>query len=369
MICLVIFGLYLQFNIATALGGEAREMGMFLGQLRSLGITVIVFLIFFFSQNISNFLYKGTYIFCFLLICFLTIALIFNKTSETGRWTSIMNQSFQPSQLAHPVLIILYARIIEKKQHLISHTGILKFFPNFWFLIFFTVLTFLLIYKGKHLSTLIVLGSTLFTILFVAKFKLKILVVIGLATILLMWHKINHGESYRKPRINLYSHYNLFTKYFGNYQEQKKIEHNQVMESLTAISQGGYFGTGSEKGRAKHKFLGDINSDYLFAMIAEQHGLLGGLMILSAFFIFMYRCALISISINSIFKKLLVFGMSSNIFFTALINMSVAMSVIPSTGLPLPFMSHGGTALLVNGSMLAIILNLSMQRKVIKRYV
>jgi cell division protein FtsW (lipid II flippase) len=174
----------------------------------------------------------------------------------------------------------------------------------------------------------------------------------------------NFTHGYRSNRMEIYANYSLFHKALGHERQAYSGDSYQIRESLTAISQGGLFGTGSEGGRAKHMFLPDVNSDYIFAMIGEQFGFIGGIIIIFLFSVFLFRSLLVSASADSYFKMLLVMGMGINIFITAIVNMGVSMSALPSTGLALPFISHGGSALVVNLGMLAVILNISSQRKI-----
>ena len=365
MVFLIVFGIYLQFNIAASLGGEPKQMGMFVGQLKSLIVAFIIFLLFFYPPWISKFLYSGTYFFWLALLALLIITLKTDPISKSNRWISFMNYSFQPSQLAHPVLIIVFARIAHKKQELISKAGIKEFLLNFWSLLVISGITFVLIYKGRHLSTLIVLGSTLMTLLFLAGFKKRILLLLTIIVLCCSIYYVKNGDSYRMERIELWEKYFIPYKYLGIERKTVQSESNQVIESITAISQGSILGTGSDKGRAKHRFLPEINSDYIYSMIGEQFGFIGGFLIIIIYCIILFRSALISVTADTFFQKMLVLGLSINIFITAFVNIGVAMSALPSTGLPLPFVSHGGSALVVNVGMFAIILNLSIKRKTV----
>ena len=364
VLALTLFGIYLQFNIATSLG-DRFQMSMFISQARSLGFAVVVFCIVFFIPNVSKYLHFGSLLFVIFIIGLLLYVLLYGHTTQgSTRWIRIGGFSFQPSQLAHPVLIVFCAKLFENKQNIIPTTGFFKFFKNFKALIFVTSAIFILIYLEPHLSTLIVLGLTLLALLFVAGFKKSLIFVIVALMIGSYFLLMNRSNDYRPARMEIYAKYSLFHRALGIDRQEIRADAYQVRESLTAISQGGFFGTGSEHGRAKHKFLPDVNSDYIFAMIAEQHGFIGGTIIIILFGVFLFRSVIISAATENYFNRMVAIGFGINIFITAVVNVGVSLSALPSTGLPLPFISYGGSALAVNIGMLAVILNISIKRRV-----
>ena len=364
-ILLTLFGVYLQFNIGTSLG-DSFQMGMFINQLKSLIFAVVVFVIFFFPNDLSKFLYKGSFIFVLITIGLLIFVLFKGITTQgSTRWIRLPFISFQPSSLAHPVLIIFYAKQFDRKKDILKNIGFVKFIKEFPVLIIITFSVIMLIFLEKHLSTLIVLGLTLISLIYVAEFKKSLILVLVLIISLTPLFVIRKAKDYRSARVSIYAKYSLFHKVLGIESEINDKREYQVRESLTAISQGGLFGTGSERGRAKHKFLPDVNSDYIFAMIGEQFGFFGGLIIIALFCTLLFRTVVISSSTDSYFKMIVAFGMGINIFINAIVNIGVALSALPSTGLPLPFISYGGSALAANAGMLAVILNFSSKRRVV----
>ena len=364
-LALTIFGIYLQFNIATSLG-DNFQMNMFLNQLRSLLLGIVIFSVVFFIPNLSKLLYAGSFWFLIFMVALLIYVLLFGQTAQGGtRWIRVFGFSFQPSQIAHPILIVFYAKYFERKQDLIKSTGFVKFFKDFRFLVFITACVIVLIFMQRHLSTLVVLSLTLISMIFVADFKKSLFIVLIGLILTGLFMIVNLSNDYRFARMELWAKYSLFHKYSGKDMQEIAADEYQVRESLTAITHGGMFGTGSERGRAKHKFLPDVNSDYIFAMIAEQFGFIGGFIVIFLFGLFIFRSMLIGASLDSYFNMLVVIGFGMNIFITAAVNIGVALSALPSTGLPLPFISYGGSALAVNIGMLAVILNLGSKRRTV----
>ncbi|MCL2063667.1 MAG: FtsW/RodA/SpoVE family cell cycle protein [Candidatus Cloacimonetes bacterium] len=363
-VILILFGVYLQFNIATSLG-DAFQMSLFINQLKSLAISIVVFLVVFCIPNLSNLIHKYSFFFITVVIGLLVFVLVYGVTTQgSTRWIRLPFFSFQPSQLAHPILIIFYAKYFEKKKEIIPKTGFFKFIKNFKPLIIITLTIFALIYLERHLSTLVVLALTLWAMLFIAEFKKSLLVMLFLLLLGSFWVSTNLTHGYRSTRMEIYSKYSLFHKALGIDIQEIEGDSYQIRESLTAISQGGLFGTGSEGGRAKHMFLPDVNSDYIFAMIGEQFGFFGGLIIILLFSILLFRSMLMSSSSKSYFDMLVIMGMGVNIFITAAVNIGVSLSALPSTGLTLPFISYGGSAMVVNIGMLAVMLNIGSKKRI-----
>ncbi|MCL1827695.1 MAG: FtsW/RodA/SpoVE family cell cycle protein, partial [Candidatus Cloacimonetes bacterium] len=358
-------GIYLQFDIATALGGLDREMYFFISQCKWICLSVIVFFVFFKVSAVPDLLRRGIYIFTGLLIPFLILALIQRKGDEPGRIAYIGSFSFQPSELAHPILIIFFAKLIEAKEAILNDSKILPILKSFGLFLLIAVSIFVSIYIGMHLSTLIVLGTTLTIMAFLAGVKIRYLCLLALIGFCSVFFVIKTGHNYRSDRIKLFLKYNLVCKYFVKDTDNISVDSYQSKESLIAISQGGLIGTGSNKDRAKHKFLPDINTDFIYSMICEQRGFIGGFFILLLYFLFLFRFIKISFDTDRIYEKFLVLGFGLNIFLKAMVHIGVVISFLPNTGLPLPFVSYGGTALLVNTAMLAVILNISTKRKVL----
>jgi cell division protein FtsW (lipid II flippase) len=360
---LILFGIYLQFNIATSLG-ETLPMRMFINQVRSLVVAALVFIIIFSIPNLSKLLYNLSPILLIGTICLLVYVLFYGVTAQgSTRWMRLPFFSFQPSALAHPILIIFFAKYLDKKQHIIKKTGFVRFIKDFQILIFVTITILVLIFFQRHLSTLIVLSLTILGLLFVTGFKKSLLLITLLLIAVSVYFTVFKGEDYRSGRMDIFANYSLFHRALGVERQEITADAFQVRESLIAISQGGFFGTGVQGGRANMRFLPDVNSDYIFAMIGEQFGFIGGAIVILLFCVLLFRTLMISNKSDSFFKKVLVAGFGLNIFISAMVNIGVSLSALPSTGLPLPYISYGGSALLVNVAMLAIILNISMMKR------
>jgi cell division protein FtsW len=135
----------------------------------------------------------------------------------------------------------------------------------------------------------------------------------------------------------------------------------QVVQSLIAVGSGGTNGLGFAQGKQKMMFLPFAHSDFIFAVIGEELGLLGTLAVLAAFALFLGRGIRISFMAPDRFGKLLAIGIVTGIVAQALLNMSVVLSMVPTKGIPLPFISYGGSALVPTLAAVGILLNISQQ--------
>lgn len=137
----------------------------------------------------------------------------------------------------------------------------------------------------------------------------------------------------------------------------------QVDKAKTAIAKGFIFGEGPGKSTSKH-FLPQSSSDFIFAIIIEEFGLIGGMFLLAVYMFFLFRLIIIATKADTVFGKLLVIGVGFPIVFQALVNMAVAVNLMPVTGQTLPFISSGGTSILMSCMSVGIVLSVSKKRQI-----
>ena len=133
----------------------------------------------------------------------------------------------------------------------------------------------------------------------------------------------------------------------------------QIIQSLYAIGPGGLFGKGLGNSIQKHFYLPEPQTDFIFAIICEELGFLGGALIVILFALIIYEIIKIALKTDDLFKKYLAFGIGFQIGFQALINLLVVIGLIPVTGVTLPFLSYGGSSLLVSMLSIGIVLNIN----------
>ncbi len=363
---LMLFGLILQLDIGSSRGSE-NSLQYFTKQLMFVLFSIPIMIGVARYNKLYEIISKYSFLLLAAISIVLVLVLLIGTTAKGGtRWIRFGGVGLQPSMPAAMILIFYISKMLDKKRHYIERSSLINFVKDFLPLLIACVTVFGLIYAEKHLSTLIVLGASVLGIFFVANIRFSTLLILVLGVGSLALFVIKHGEEdYRSSRMDIFSKYSLYHKALNLKVSQEETNDYQVKESLTAITSGKIFGKGFSKGRAKHYFLPDAKSDYIYAIIGEQFGFIGAIIILALYtFVFLKSCK-IAWSTDEMFLQLSGVGLALNFYLTAMVNIGVAISAIPPTGLTLPFLSYGGTSLLMNAINMGLILNMSAQRKVI----
>jgi cell division protein FtsW (lipid II flippase) len=335
---------------------------------------------FFYRQSIWLFLSLGSLYFAFkiidlekfrkfilpillIIILMLISVLIFGDTVKGAvRSIRIWKINIQPSLLARIILIFYFAHILDKRKRKIDDTRPKGFLKHFHQLIVVTIIIYLLILFEKHFSPLVISGITLLSLLFIAKIRLSTIGILLATCLILALLVIQLGATYRSERMRIYAKYSLFHKdseYYGT-------RDYQIKESLLSLSGGKLLGTTSKRGTGKHYFLPEAKTDYIFSIIGEEFGFLGALFVIGLYIFLFYRVIVNSLRQDDNFLKLAGIGLGMNIFFNAMVNIGVSMAILPSTGVTLPFISYGGTSLLVNSFSVGLLLNISAKKQIIQ---
>lgn len=263
--------------------------------------------------------YWGT---IFLLI----FTLIFAAVSHgSKRWLSIGPLSFQPSEMAKVSLILVLAIYISRNiKQLRTWQGILKTFV--------LSLPIIGIVGIENLSTCIILMAITVIMIFVASDKWKPFLVVGgvgltgLIILLLT-------QSYRLDRIRIWLN-------------PEQYENGlQTMQGLYAIGSGGLFGKGLGQSMQKMGFLPETHNDMIFSIICEELGLFGAISILILYFVLLWRFMVVALNAADLYGSMIVIGAIAHIGIQVFINIGVVTNTIPNTGIPLPFISYGGTSM------------------------
>jgi cell division protein FtsW len=136
-----------------------------------------------------------------------------------------------------------------------------------------------------------------------------------------------------------------------------------VIQSLTAIGSGGFFGLGLGNSRQKFSYLPEHHTDFIFAILCEELGFIGGVLVLLLFFVIAWRGLRIALNAPDLFGSLLAIGLTATIGFQALLNIGVVTGSLPVTGITLPFISYGGSSLLISLASVGVLLNISRQNR------
>jgi cell division protein FtsW len=322
------------------------------------GTTAVLILYFF---NFEKLRFTNTWL-VYIAIGMLLLVLLMGTTVKGGtRQISLGFISFQPSFFARIALVFLFANVLDKKHDLLVNASLKSFFKSFPELIVLTGVVFALIIAERHLSTLIIGGMTLLGMLAYAGMKKRILLLILAVGVIGGLGILKFGAEFRMERIKTYKRYSLFFK--ERDLSQSGDGDYQVRESLTALTSGGLWGTGIARGRAKHYYLPEARTDYVYTIIGEEAGFIGAIIVFGLHCLLFFRAIAVSNANESRYLRLLGVGIAMNVFCNVLVNTGVAMSILPPTGNTLPFISYGGSALLMDSASVGIILNISAQRR------
>ncbi len=261
------------------------------------------------------------------------------------RWIEVAGLSFMPSDLMKIASIVLLSSFLSRKKHTKN-----DFKTGFLIVIFIIAMSALPVYLQPNLSTTLTIIASLGGVYILSGMDLRYLL-IAVPVIPIFGYLFLYGEknAYRVDRLKV-----LLNPLLDFHDKGW-----QLSQALFAVSSGGFFGLGLGKSRQKYLYLSESHNDFIFAIIAEELGFLGSIIIIILFLLFIKFGFDIASRTRDEFGKLLASGITLVIGFQALVNMGVAFGVLPPTGLVLPFVSYGGTSLIVTLGMVGILLNIS----------
>ena len=285
----------------------------------------------------------------FSLLAVTTILLLavfaLDRSHNTHRWIHWGGFSFQPSELAKPALILFLAFFLEtrfKQTEDWRNTLLPAVGPTMIFL--------LLIVAQPDLGTAIACAGITAAILFVAGMQMRYFGYAFLASILPLYFLLFH-VSWRRERI---------LAFLNPYADPRGTGFH-IIQSLIAVSTGGLTGVGLMEGKQKLFYLPEPHTDFIFAVTAEELGLVGSLFVVVLFAIFLCRGTRTAIRTSDPFGRFLAVGITSMVILQAFINISVVLGLMPTKGIPLPFVSYGGSSLFVTLACVGVLLNISKQ--------
>lgn len=286
-------------------------------------------------------------VFTFLGITSLLLLLVFlfRDSHNTHRWIKFGILSFQPSEVAKPALILYLAYFLESRwQQIADVKNVLlpAAAPSLLFA--------LLIVKEPDLGTALACLAISAAVLFVAGMDMKYLGY-GIVASLLPLYFLIVRVPWRWARMQAYL--DPFKDPLG------KGFH--IIQSMIAVSTGGLTGLGLMEGKQKLFYLPEPHTDFIFAVTAEELGLWGALLVIGLFAIFLYRGIRTALRTEDMFGKFLATGITAMVVVQALFNISVVLALVPAKGIPLPFISYGGSSLFITLASVGVLLNISQQ--------
>lgn len=282
-------------------------------------------------------------IICFLLLLLVLIPFLGVVRNGSRSWFKIGFIAMQPSEFMKLALIIFTSKYLSNNQKDIKYI-----FKGVIPILSVTILAFLLIMLEPDMGTGLIILITTIGLLFVSGVKLSFFVKIIILGLMGMSGLII-AAPYRINRI--ISFINPFNDPLGT--------GLQAIQSMYAIGPGGLFGTGLFKSIQKQFYLPEPQTDFIFSIISEEFGILGSIIVLGLFSYIIYRIIKISLKTNDLFSKYLCFGIIFQLSIQIILNLGVVTTLFPVTGVTLPFLSYGGSSLLITYISIGIVLNIS----------
>jgi cell division protein FtsW len=278
----------------------------------------------------------------------LSLVFFFQKINNTSRWIRVAGFSVQPSEFAKIALVLYLALMLSRRETDVNNLKTLG-------LIMLPV-AFMegLILKEPDFGNFVLIGIITLVMLFLAGMRLKYFVVLFLVLIPVFLLLIR-SDPMRQERIRSFLNPEIYASGQGF----------QALQSTYAIGSGGLFGQGVGNSTQKLFYLPYAYSDFIYAIIAEELGFFGAMSVIVLFVFYFLRGMIIARQSENPHTYLLVTGLVCLIVIQSMINISVAVGLFPTKGIPLPFISSGGTSLFASLIITAIVLNVSRQRKVV----
>ncbi len=344
---LIFVGLVMVFSASAVMAKERYGSGYFF-LLRQLGWATCGILVMVLAMKVDYRRYKHPAV-VFSLLGLTTLMLIsvffLDRAHHTHRWIHWGPLSFQPSEMAKPALILFLAFFLENRTKSMTdwrNTILPAVVPT---LVFVALIVF-----QPDLGTAVACATITACVMFAAGLDLRYLGYALVASSVPLYFLIFH-VAYRRDRI---------LAFLDPYADPQGRGFH-IIQSLIAVSTGGITGVGLMEGKQKLFYLPEPHTDFIFAVTAEELGLVGSLVIVLLFAIFLWRGMRTALRTQDMFGRFLAVGITSMIVVQAFINISVVLGMMPTKGIPLPLVSYGGSSLFMTLSCVGVLLNISKQ--------
>ncbi len=351
ILTLVGFGLVMLYSSSSYSGQEKfGDAAYFLKkQMMSAGIGFAAMILIAlipprFWEKVSLPFYVFSILLC-ALVPFIGVEINYSK-----RWLKIGGQTFQPSEIAKVATIVFFAAVlcrIPKALNSLKKT----------LMVFLMALPVIGIVAISNLSTAIILAGIVFVMLFVTSPKywhyLLALAILCLGMLLVVYLASKGGDagSYRFERVQVWLDPENHEKGY------------QTLQGLYAIGSGGFFGKGLGESIQKTGFVPEAQNDMIFSIICEELGLFGGIAVICMFLLLLWRLMIITQNAPDLFGSLLCVGVMGHIAIQVIMNIAVVTNLIPNTGITLPFISFGGSALVMQMAEIGVVMNVARRIK------
>ena len=290
-------------------------------------------------RNISKYLIWGS------IISLLLVFIIGVSIKNVNRWINIGPISFQPSDFAKYTLVFYISHLLVKKKEYLD-----KLYRGYLPVLLYIMIVCSLVALQPNFSTSMIIFGSCILLLLMSQVKFKHILITGLCLMPVAVAFIL-TKSYIRSRIENYA----------DFTSGGTAQH-QLYQAIIALGNGGIFGVGGGNSLQKQFFLPEAHGDFIFSIIGEEYGFIGAFVVVFMFALILIRGYKVAKKIPDEFGKYVAFGITTVLASYAVVNMSVACGIIPTTGVPVPFISYGGTALIFNSIAVGILLNISSFR-------
>jgi cell division protein FtsW len=343
-VVLIVIGLGATQSASSVVAIEQAEdrFYFFKRQLVGVGIGTIALLV---TSRIPYRFYRRLALPGFAVtVALLAAVLLFGPVvGGAQRWLPVAGFSFQPSELAKVSLVVVLAHILEKKHRLLTRFG------HFLVPLVFTVgVIGGLVILQPDLGTTIIIGAAAMAVILASDTPLRYVLLLTIIVVGATW-LLAFSDEYRVDRIV------GFLDPWGN----ASGEGYQLIQSYYALSNGGLFGVGLGASRARWFYLPNAHTDFIFAIIGEEAGLIGGLTVIGLYVVLALAGWAVAARAPDRFGRMLAAGLTAWLTFQAIVNIGGVLGVLPITGIALPFVSFGSTALIVAMASLGMLVNIA----------
>ena len=346
-LAIIIYSL-ITISSATHINTPSEDRFWFVQRQGMFAVMNVIFAAFFLNFDYRGLQQYGKKLYIFNLIMLLAVMFFGHAALGAQRWIQLGPISIQPSEFSKLIMIICMASVLE------SRFGTLNSLSDLIPVAIYIGIPFMLVLKQPDLGTSLVFMAIFFGMVIACGIRWRILVGIaaaGIASFPLLWNFVL--KDYQKMRLTVFLDPNVDPLGSGYH----------IIQSKIAIGSGMLFGKGIFQGtQSQLDFLPENHTDFIFAVVGEEFGFVGAAVLLLLYLIVMMRGIQIAREAADMFGRLLAVGITSMLAFHVLVNVGMTTGIMPVTGIPLPLMSYGVSALTTDIFAIAILLNVNMRK-------